>query len=397
MTEEQRAARKAEKRAIRDARRGERQAKRAAEREAKLKAAKDAEEKAKRHQDAQANGEPEEDESEGDESEPEDEPMEEDGEPSDHSEDEKEPADIPDLPHLRTPSPGLEPFPLPRMAPAPAPEVLDRQGLPAGLEDANFIEQDLRMPISELTESTPISERTQKRLKDLGISEFFAVQTALLPKLLRLPLTPLPFEKLSDYLVSAPTGSGKTLAYTVPIVEILSKRIVTRLRALIVLPTRDLVTQVKETLEEISKGSGLTVSTLSEPELSCCWELADIQIGTVTGQHSFAHEQTLLVDGAQSKLDILIATPGRLMDHLAMTKGFTLQHLRFLVIDEADRLLSSSFQNWLSQVLDQCRPHKPANSEELAGSQVALAWSEPMGLSRGDFEGSQVIPSSVSS
>lgn len=84
------------------------------------------------------------------------------------------------------------------------------------------------------------------------------------------------------------------------------------------------------------------------------------------------------------------------MDHLAMTKGFTLQHLRFLVIDEADRLLSSSFQNWLSQVLDQCRPHKPANSEELAGSQVALAWSEPMGLSRGDFEGSQVIPSSVS-
>lgn len=265
MTEEERAARKAEKRAIRDARRGDRQAKRAAEREAKLKAAKEAEEKAKRQQEAQANGAPEEEDSEEDDSEPDDEPMEDNGEPSDHSEDEeeKEPADIPDLPHQRTPSPGLEPFPLPRMAPAPAPEVLDRQGLPAGLEDANFIEQDLRMPLSELTETTPISERTQKRLKDLGISEFFAVQTALLPKLLRLPLTPLPFEKLSDYLVSAPTGSGKTLAYTVPIVEILSKRIVTRLRALIVLPTRDLVTQVKETLEEVSKGSGLTVSMLS--------------------------------------------------------------------------------------------------------------------------------------
>lgn len=263
MTEEERAARKAEKRAIRDARREERKARRAAEREARLKAVKEAEEKAKRKQEAQANGEAAQPESDAESSEEsEDEPMEEDGEPSDQSEDEdeKEPADIPDLPHQRSPSPGLEPFPLPRMAPAPAPEVLDRQGLPAGLEDANFIEQDLRMPLSELTESTPISERTQKRLKDLGISEFFAVQTALLPKLLRLPLTPLPFEKLSDYLVSAPTGSGKTLAYAVPIVEILSKRIVTRLRALIVLPTRDLVTQVKETLEEVSKGSGLSVS-----------------------------------------------------------------------------------------------------------------------------------------
>lgn len=264
MTDEQRAERKAEKRAIRDARRGDRHAKRAAEREAKLKAAKEAEERAKRQLEAQANGEPAEDdgseggESEEDDSEPDDEPMEEDADDSDHSE--EEPTDIPDLPRQRTPSPGLEPFPLPRMAPAPAPEILDRQGLPAGLEDANFIEQDLRMPLSELTDSTPISERTQKRLKELGISEFFAVQTALLPKLLRLPLTPLPFEKLSDYLVSAPTGSGKTLAYTVPIVEILSKRIVTRLRALIVLPTRDLVTQVKETLDEISKGSGLTVS-----------------------------------------------------------------------------------------------------------------------------------------
>lgn len=265
MTEDQRAARKAEKRAIRDARRDERHAKRAAEREAKLKAVKAAEEQAHRQQDAQANREALEVEQDAgidnvSEGEPSEADEDEDGDQSDD-----EPTEIPDLPQQRTPSPGLEPFPLPRMAPAPAPEVLDRQGLPAGLEDANFIEQDLRMPLSDLTSSTPISERTQKRLKDLGISEFFAVQTALLPKLLRLPLTPLPFEKLSDYLVSAPTGSGKTLAYAVPIVEVLSKRIVTRLRALIVLPTRDLVTQVKETLEEISKGSGLTVSIPNRP------------------------------------------------------------------------------------------------------------------------------------
>jgi ATP-dependent RNA helicase DDX51/DBP6 len=51
-------------------------------------------------------------------------------------------------------------------------------------------------------------------------------------------------------------------------------------------------------------------------------------------------------------VDIVIATPGRLVDHLNGTLGFTLQHLRYLVIDEADRLLTQSYQNWLPQVLN---------------------------------------------
>lgn len=108
----------------------------------------------------------------------------------------------------------------------------------------------------------------------------YLVQTKLLPFLL--PKDPLlralylPYNPPRDVCVSAPTGSGKTLAYVLPIVEvcttssqlqpnpklfskILSTRIVTRLRALVVLPTRDLVIQVKETFEAISKGRGLKV------------------------------------------------------------------------------------------------------------------------------------------
>ena len=84
-----------------------------------------------------------------------------------------------------------------------------------------------------------------------------------------------------------------------------------------------------------------------------------LRIGTATGQHSFNHEQSTLVDdseadllGGSSRVDILIATPGRLMDHLKATPGFTLQHLRFLVIDEADRLLNQSFNDWLKTVLN---------------------------------------------
>jgi ATP-dependent RNA helicase DDX51/DBP6 len=78
------------------------------------------------------------------------------------------------------------------------------------------------------------------------------------------------------------------------------------------------------------------------------------------------------LQGGSSKVDILICTPGRLMDHIHGTPNFTLQHLRFLVrrpharsqdvsqseqvIDEADRLLARSFQDWLAQVLAATRP-----------------------------------------
>jgi ATP-dependent RNA helicase DDX51/DBP6 len=50
-------------------------------------------------------------------------------------------------------------------------------------------------------------------------------------------------------------------------------------------------------------------------------------------------------------VDILIATPGRLTEHILHTPGFTLQHLQFLVLDEADRLLHQSFQNWIEVVM----------------------------------------------
>ena len=49
-------------------------------------------------------------------------------------------------------------------------------------------------------------------------------------------------------------------------------------------------------------------------------------------------------------MDILIATPGRLVDHIQGTINFTVQHLAFLVIDEADRLLNQNFHEWLKQI-----------------------------------------------
>lgn len=164
----------------------------------------------------------------------------------------------------------------------------------------------------------------------LSISTFFATQASVIPAVLRCGA------QGRDVMVMAPTGSGKTLAYVVPVCQSLSDRVVRRLRALVILPTRDLVAQVNTVFQTIAKPLGL-------------------QVGTAVGETSFQAEQNALVhipdDGlAQSKVDILLCTPGRLMDHLDTTEGFTLEHLRFLVVDEADRLLKQSYQDWIRKV-----------------------------------------------
>ncbi|OCH95477.1 DEAD-domain-containing protein [Obba rivulosa] len=266
-------------------------------------------------------------------------------------------------PRSPTPVVALPSFPLPKRPDAPSKATLALQGLDKALIEAEIVDPSGLLAFDTTPDSdggTGLSERTRRRLRDLGISELFAVQTAVIPFLLppsRLRSLYLPYDPPQDLCVSAPTGSGKTLAYVLPITEALTSRIVTRLRALVVLPTRDLVNQVRETFEAVAKGRGL-------------------KIGTATGQHSFAHEQAQLVaersrhvQGGSSKVDILISTPGRLIDHLNGTQNFSLQHLRYLVIDEADRLLAQSFQDWLAQVLSATKP--PQRSEDLLETSTA--------------------------
>lgn len=246
---------------------------------------------------------------------------------------------------LSTPSlqAALPSFPLPTQPDAPSKHDLALLGLDKALVDAEIIDPSttMRVHLDSEESSSGLTEKTRRTLSRLGITQLFAVQTALIPFLLKdrnQNRLYLPYSVPRDVCVSAPTGSGKTLAYVLPIIEMLSSRVVTQLRALVVLPTRDLVTQVRETFEAFGKGHGLKVVS-------------------ITGQHSFVYEQTQLVaNGTTSKADILICTPGRLMDHLNATPNFTLQHLRFLVIDEADRLLAQSFQDWLAQVLSAIRP-----------------------------------------
>jgi ATP-dependent RNA helicase DDX51/DBP6 len=155
---------------------------------------------------------------------------------------------------------------------------------------------------------------------------------------------------------------------------VLSTRIVCRLRALILLPTRDLAWQVHSVLEPFCTALGLRAVV-------------------ATGQQAFTDEQTALVGtapnptfkGGTSLADILVCTPGRLMDHLQSTPGFTLQHLEFLVIDEADRLLNQSYSDWAYHILQAA--HQPPkggfHADLMRGTivdAVAIHSSSPLAL-----------------
>ncbi|KAL4567407.1 hypothetical protein LXL04_022991 [Taraxacum kok-saghyz] len=197
-----------------------------------------------------------------------------------------------------------------------------------------------------LTHLPSLNPRLEAALCNSGFDSLFPVQVAVWQE----TMGPGSFER--DLCVNSPTGSGKTLAYALPIVQILSTRAVKCLRALVVLPTRDLALQVRDVFATIAPAVGLSVglavgqSSISE-EISMLIERPKLEAGICYDpHHSISME-------FQSAVDILVATPGRLMDHINNTKGFTLEHLRFLVVDETDRLLRESYQSWLPTVL-QC-------------------------------------------
>ncbi len=130
-----------------------------------------------------------------------------------------------------------------------------------------------------------------------------------------------------DALVKAPTGSGKTLAYLVPIIQDLQSRSPKISRtdgtlAVIVVPTRELCIQIQDVALLLLR--------------RFIWIVSSVLIG---GEHR-GHEKARLRKG----VSIVVATPGRLQDHLEHTNSFKTGGLRWLILDEADRLLDLGFQ-----------------------------------------------------
>ncbi|XP_069820165.1 ATP-dependent RNA helicase DDX51 [Dendropsophus ebraccatus] len=211
--------------------------------------------------------------------------------------------------------------------------------LPQWLAKPNLVQRDIKQNLVSIHDIPGLHPNLLKRLEANKVKSFFPVQAEVIPAILESCahgfLVGRGGYRPNDICVSAPTGSGKTLAFVVPIVQVLAERVVCEVRALVVLPTKELAQQVCKVFNVYADGTGLKVVLIA-------------------GHKSFAKEQETLVTKKVfrfcSLADILICTPGRLVDHIQKTEGFTLRHLRFLVIDEADRMIDTMSQDWLPQV-----------------------------------------------
>ncbi|KAL3424156.1 DEAD/DEAH box helicase [Phlyctema vagabunda] len=270
----------------------------------------------------------------------------------------------------------LIPLPQPEPVPEPAPQSA-LASLPSWLSSPIQVAPTSTASFSELG----IKEDVVKALQTKGFAEAFAVQAAVLPLLL-----PGQKQQPGDVLVSAATGSGKTLSYVLPMIESISRNSVTRLRGLIVMPTRELVAQAQDVCEicasaysgegkRIKIGTAVGNQTLKVEQASLMeqeytydpnayqeqqrridarWE--DSDAGSDTEDAILCQDETGLafpdhVAKPVSKIDVLICTPGRLVEHLKSTPGFSLEFIDWLVVDEADKLLDQSFQQWLEVVI----------------------------------------------
>lgn len=134
-----------------------------------------------------------------------------------------------------------------------------------------------------------------------------------------------------DLLAGAQTGTGKTAGFTLPILQLLSQKQPAagkaHIRALVLIPTRELAAQVEESVRDYGKHLKLNSMTM---------------IGGVNINPQ--------INRLKSRVDILVATPGRLLDHLQQ-KTVDLSHVEILVLDEADRMLDMGFIRDIKKIL----------------------------------------------
>ncbi|KAH0582567.1 ATP-dependent RNA helicase dbp4, variant 2 [Termitomyces sp. 'cryptogamus'] len=215
----------------------------------------------------------------------------------------------------------------PHISNSKAKRMSERQRLENLEQDAMNFEtpQDLKR-FSDL----PISDFTRRGLKKAFFVNMTDIQAQSLPSSL----------KGKDVLGAARTGSGKTLAFLVPVLEILYRRKwgpADGLGALVISPTRELALQIFEVLRSIGGHHSFSA-------------------GLVIGGKNLKDESERL-----SRMNILVATPGRLLQHMDQTVGFAADNLQILVLDEADRILDMGFSKTLSALMS----HLPKSRQTL--------------------------------
>ncbi|XP_038205979.1 ATP-dependent RNA helicase DDX18-like [Arvicola amphibius] len=183
-------------------------------------------------------------------------------------------------------------------------------GLTGAFEDTSFAS------LSNL-----VNENTLKAIEEMGFKRMTEIQHKSIRPLL----------EGSDLLAAAKTGSGKTLAFLIPVIELIVKlKFMPRngTGVLILSPTRELAMQTFGVLKELMTHHVHTY-------------------GLIMGGSNRSAEAQKLTNG----INIVVATPGRLLDHMQNTPGFMYKNLQCLVIDEADRILDVGFEEELKQII----------------------------------------------
>ncbi|KAH6928020.1 hypothetical protein HPB50_010600 [Hyalomma asiaticum] len=166
-----------------------------------------------------------------------------------------------------------------------------------------------------------VSDATLKAIEGMGFKRMTEIQAKTIPHLL----------EGKDVVAAAKTGSGKTLAFLIPAVELLYKlKFMPRngTGALVIAPTRELAMQTFGVLQELLSGQNQT-------------------LGLIMGGTNRQSEAGKLAKG----VNFLVATPGRLLDHLQNSSEFVYKNLQCLIIDEADRILDIGFEEEMKQIL----------------------------------------------
>lgn len=166
-----------------------------------------------------------------------------------------------------------------------------------------------------------VSDNTLKAIAEMGFTKMTEIQAKAIPPLL----------EGRDLIGSAKTGSGKTLAFLIPAVELIYKlqfKPRNGTGVIIISPTRELAMQIFGVLKELMAHQHQTY-------------------GLLMGGASRHTENEKLGKG----LNFVVATPGRLLDHLKGTPNFLFKNLQCLIIDECDRILEIGFEEDMKQII----------------------------------------------
>ena len=175
--------------------------------------------------------------------------------------------------------------------------------------------------------SLGLCESLQNAVDQLGYKKPTPIQAKAIPMILT----------GRDVMASSQTGTGKTASFTLPLLHRLSEmRPSKHLRALILVPTRELALQITESLKAYG-------------------QYTELRINAVFGGIPIEPQ----IEALQQGVDILVATPGRLLD-LINQKHLSVQHLRILVLDEADRMLDLGFRDDMTRLMS-LMPEKRQN------------------------------------